>query len=83
MLRNTEALFINGFVFDELPAGAVLQAARVAQAAGAAVFFDPGGAPVRPVQQQQQQQQWPQQGAGRCPNGARLACRRCICVLQS
>ncbi|EFN52458.1 hypothetical protein CHLNCDRAFT_138775 [Chlorella variabilis] len=42
VLRNTEALFINGFVFDELPAGAVLQAARVAQAAGAAVFFDPG-----------------------------------------
>lgn len=42
MLRATEALFVNGFTFDELPAAAVLGAARVAQEAGAAVFFDPG-----------------------------------------
>ena len=43
VLQDTEALFINGFVFDELPAEAVLAAATAAQAAGAAVFFDPGG----------------------------------------
>ena len=42
MLQSTEALFVNGFVFDELPAEAVLAAAATAQAAGAAVFFDPG-----------------------------------------
>ncbi|PSC73119.1 Ribokinase [Micractinium conductrix] len=42
LLENTEALFINGFVFDELPAEAVLGAARAAATAGAAVFFDPG-----------------------------------------
>jgi hypothetical protein len=42
VLQSTEALFVNGFVFDELPAEAVL-AAATAQAAGAAVFFDPGG----------------------------------------
>lgn len=42
VLQNTEALFINGFVFDELPQEAVLAAATTARAAGAAVFFDPG-----------------------------------------
>jgi hypothetical protein len=42
LLQSTEALFVNGFVFDELPAEAVLAAAATAQAAGAAVFFDPG-----------------------------------------
>ncbi len=42
VLQNTEALFINGFVFDELPSEAVLAAATTARAAGAAVFFDPG-----------------------------------------
>lgn len=42
VLQNTDALFINGFVFDELPQEAVLAAATTARAAGAAVFFDPG-----------------------------------------
>lgn len=42
LLQSTEALFVNGFVFDELPADAVLAAAATARAAGAAVFFDPG-----------------------------------------
>ena len=42
VLENTAALFVNGFVFDELDAAAVLGAARRASAAGAAVFFDPG-----------------------------------------
>lgn len=42
VLQNTEALFINGFVFDELPAEAVVAAATTARAAGSAVFFDPG-----------------------------------------
>jgi hypothetical protein len=48
VLRNTAAVFINGFTFDELPVEAVIGAARTAQEAGAAVFFDPGGllAPV-------------------------------------
>ena len=42
VLDSTAALFINGFVFDEIPAGIVLQAAKRARDAGAAVFFDPG-----------------------------------------
>ena len=42
VLQDTEALFINGFVFDELPVEAVLAAAATARGAGAAVFFDPG-----------------------------------------
>lgn len=42
VLRDTAALFINGFVFDELPAEMVLAAAEQAHRAGAAVFFDPG-----------------------------------------
>ena len=42
LLEQTRALFVNGFVFDELPAAAVVAAARQARAAGAAVFFDPG-----------------------------------------
>jgi hypothetical protein len=46
MLRSTEALFVNGFTFDELPAAAVLGAARTAREAGAAVFFDPGACPL-------------------------------------
>lgn len=44
VLQNTEALFVNGFAFDELPAATVLAAAATARQAGAAVFFDPGGA---------------------------------------
>lgn len=43
VLEGTEALFINGFCFDELSPAAVLAAARTAADAGAAVFFDPGG----------------------------------------
>lgn len=42
VLQNTEALFVNGFAFDELPAATVLAAAATARQAGAAVFFDPG-----------------------------------------
>jgi sugar/nucleoside kinase (ribokinase family) len=42
VLDDTAALFINGFVFDEVPAEVVLAAAARARAAGAAVFFDPG-----------------------------------------
>ena len=42
VLDNTAALFINGFVFDEVPSGIVLRAAQRAKHAGAAVFFDPG-----------------------------------------
>lgn len=42
VLDSTAALFINGFVFDEMPARVVLGAAQRAQRAGAAVFFDPG-----------------------------------------
>lgn len=41
-LESTAALFINGFVFDEVPCDVVLAAARCARNAGAAVFFDPG-----------------------------------------
>lgn len=43
MLQNTEALFVNGFAFDELPAATLLAAAATARQSGAAVFFDPGG----------------------------------------
>lgn len=42
VLKETEALFINGFVFDEIPASVVVAAAEHAHQAGAAVFFDPG-----------------------------------------
>ena len=42
VLEDTEALFINGFVLDEIPASVVVAAAQQAQRAGAAVFFDPG-----------------------------------------
>ncbi|KAL4422697.1 hypothetical protein ABPG75_008894 [Micractinium tetrahymenae] len=42
VLQDTEAVFVNGFAFDELPAAAVLAAAATARRAGAAVFFDPG-----------------------------------------
>ncbi len=42
MLQDTEALFVNGFVFDEIPAAVVVAAAEQARQAGAAVFFDPG-----------------------------------------
>ena len=42
LLRDTRAVLLNGFLFDELPAQVVLTAAATARAAGAAVFFDPG-----------------------------------------
>lgn len=42
VLSNTAALFVNGFVFDEIPEELVVQAAKIAQAHGAAVLFDPG-----------------------------------------
>lgn len=43
VLGETDSLFINGFVFDEIPAPVVVAAAEQAKRAGAAVFFDPGG----------------------------------------
>ncbi|GAB4820018.1 hypothetical protein N2152v2_007064 [Parachlorella kessleri] len=42
VLEDTEALFINGYILDEIPASVVVAAAQQAQSAGAAVFFDPG-----------------------------------------
>lgn len=42
MLRDTRAVYLNGFVFDELEPELVAAVARAARAAGAAVFFDPG-----------------------------------------
>ena len=41
-LRNTSAVFVNGFVFDEVPEGLVVHAAKLSQSHGAAVLFDPG-----------------------------------------
>ena len=42
MLRDTAALFVNGFIFDELPGRVVMAAVDAARRAGAATFFDPG-----------------------------------------
>jgi len=42
ILSKTAALFVNGFVFDEIPEELVVQAAKIAQSHGAAVLFDPG-----------------------------------------
>jgi len=42
VLDSTAALFVNGFVFDEVPSHMVTAAAQRAQQGGAAVFFDPG-----------------------------------------
>ena len=42
MLRSTEALFVNGFIFDELPGPVVMSAVNAARKAGAATFFDLG-----------------------------------------
>ncbi len=42
VLSNTAAVFVNGFVFDEIPEELVVQAAKIAQSHGAAVLFDPG-----------------------------------------
>eukprot|EP00775_Hariotina_reticulata_P013761 gene13761-13880_t len=41
-LKSTEAVFTNGFVFDELPLELVKSAIQAASDAGAAVLFDPG-----------------------------------------
>jgi sugar/nucleoside kinase (ribokinase family) len=42
MLGNTEALFVNGFIFDELPVSVVMAAVAAARQGGATTFFDPG-----------------------------------------
>mmetsp|Transcript_17088 Transcript_17088/g.43383 ORF Transcript_17088/g.43383 Transcript_17088/m.43383 type:complete len:456 (+) Transcript_17088:91-1458(+) len=42
LLRDTRAVYINGFCFDELRPETVAAAMREARQAGAAVFFDPG-----------------------------------------
>lgn len=42
MLQSTRALYLNGFVFDELEPALVASIAQMARDAGAAVFFDPG-----------------------------------------
>ena len=41
-LAKCKAVFVNGFVFDELKPSAVLAALSLAKANGASVFFDPG-----------------------------------------
>lgn len=42
VLRQCRAVFVNGFVFDELKPRAVKQALALAKSNGAGVFFDPG-----------------------------------------
>ena len=42
LVRRSKALFINGFIFDEVPTPGIISAARFARDCGAAVFFDPG-----------------------------------------
>mmetsp|Transcript_20261 Transcript_20261/g.44241 ORF Transcript_20261/g.44241 Transcript_20261/m.44241 type:complete len:412 (+) Transcript_20261:120-1355(+) len=42
LLRDTKAVFTNGFVFDELPLEVVCKSCQEAIYHGAAVFFDPG-----------------------------------------
>lgn len=42
ILSDTSAVFVNGFVFDEIPEELVVQASKIAQSHGAAVLFDPG-----------------------------------------
>ena len=42
MLRAARAIYIDGYVFDELPSSIVAPALKQAQRAGASVFFDPG-----------------------------------------
>lgn len=41
-LQSSHALFVNGFIFDELPGSIVMAAVGAARKAGAATFFDPG-----------------------------------------
>lgn len=47
--RGTKAVMMNGFVFDELSADVVHDLAEEARASGAAVFFDPGAQPCKPL----------------------------------
>ena len=42
VLRSCRAVFVNGFVFDELKPQAVEQALNLSKSNGAGVFFDPG-----------------------------------------
>lgn len=42
ILEETAAVFVNGFVFDEMPTNVVIEAAKHAADSGAAIFFDPG-----------------------------------------
>jgi len=42
VLRSCRAVFVNGFVFDELKPSAVGQALKLARSNGAGIFFDPG-----------------------------------------
>ena len=42
VLSRTKALFVNGFIFDEIPGRIVLSAVDSARKSGAATFFDPG-----------------------------------------
>ena len=41
VLRSCRAVFVNGFVFDELKPQAVEQALNLSKSNGAGVFFDP------------------------------------------
>lgn len=45
VLRNSRAVFTNGFVFDEMPGALVRSACQDAIDHGSAVFFDPGKPP--------------------------------------
>jgi len=42
LLFSAKAVFVNGFVFDDLEPSTVVAAVRTAQAAGAEIFFDAG-----------------------------------------
>jgi sugar/nucleoside kinase (ribokinase family) len=42
VLSQANAVFVNGFVFDEIPEELVVQATEISQSHGAAVLFDPG-----------------------------------------
>ncbi len=42
VLSRTRTVFVNGFVFDEIPEDLVVQAVHIAHGRGAAVIFDPG-----------------------------------------
>jgi len=42
VLTGASCIFVNGFAYDELPAGALLAALAAARAAGASILFDPG-----------------------------------------